>query len=153
MVFRIYFSLIGSHTKHCSSGRVLFHILLIFFFFSLFVSKMQEEEEEERLAMINGMSLTGGGGGGGEASFSDEYIRAIKAEISSHPLYQKLLSVHINCLYVATPTDHRHTIDAQITTHSHLHHTVIHSRSTLSQQEKQELDTFMVIPSHSCFFH
>ncbi|CAM8987029.1 unnamed protein product [Rhodiola kirilowii] len=76
---------------------------------------------------------------------SGDRIRGLQLEISSHPLFQQLLSAHVDCLYVATPTDHRPIIDAQLA-HSHnllTSYTADSRLSALSLHDKHDLDTFM----------
>ncbi|KAK4748585.1 hypothetical protein SAY87_015171 [Trapa incisa] len=75
--------------------------------------------------------------------------RQLKAEIATHPLYERLLSAHVACLRVATPIDQLSLIDAQL---AHAHH-LLRSYSTtaadaarqhsVSPHEAQELEAFL----------
>lgn len=110
---------------------------------SLKIEKMQEPS----LGMMGGLS--------GEVS--GDHHRQLKAEIATHPLYEQLLAAHVSCLRVATPIDQLPLIDAQL---SHSHHLirsyVSHHTHSLSPNDRQELDNFLVnIPNkqyYYCFF-
>uniref|UniRef100_A0A7N0RBG1 KNOX1 domain-containing protein n=1 Tax=Kalanchoe fedtschenkoi TaxID=63787 RepID=A0A7N0RBG1_KALFE len=95
---------------------------------------------------VEGGSMIGTSGLAGEASSSSLSVDRLKAEIASHPLYQQLLSAHVDCLYVATPTHHRPMIDAQLA-NSHnlglLTSCASAAHHSLSSHDRHDLDTFM----------
>jgi KNOX1 domain/KNOX2 domain len=77
----------------------------------------------------------------------------LKAEIAVHPLCEQLLSAHVACLRVATPIDHLPLIDAQLTnSHSLLRSYAAQHRPFLGPNDKQDLDSFLVIKLDTCIF-
>ncbi|KAL6501633.1 Homeobox protein knotted-1-like 7 [Orobanche gracilis] len=68
----------------------------------------------------------------------------LKAEIAGHPLFEQLLSAHVACLRVATPIDQLPLIDAQLSqSHYLLHFYAQNNTHSLSQHQRQELDSFL----------
>ncbi|KAK6137630.1 hypothetical protein DH2020_028556 [Rehmannia glutinosa] len=93
------------------------------------------------------MNGSGEIGGLGDVSMavSGEQHHQLKAEIATHPLYEQLLSAHVACLRVATPIDQLPIIDAQLSqSHNFLRFYAQNNTLSLSQQQRQELDNFLV---------
>lgn len=67
-----------------------------------------------------------------------------KADILAHPLYEQLLSAHVQCLRIATPVDQLPRIDAQLAQSQH----VVAKYSVLGHGNQplddKDLDQFMV---------
>ncbi|GFP97768.1 homeobox protein knotted-1-like 7 [Phtheirospermum japonicum] len=92
---------------------------------------------------INNFASGGFGGQviGGDHVPGDHHL---KAEIAAHPLYEQLLSAHVSCLRVATPIDQLPLIDAQLSQSHHLLRLYAQNNTlSLSQHQRQELDTFL----------
>lgn len=93
--------------------------------------------------------------GGLSGEVSGDHHRQLKAEIATHPLYEQLLAAHVACLRVATPIDQLPLIDAQLA-HSHhlLRSYVSHHTHSLSPNDRQELDNFLVNKPNKqyCYF-
>lgn len=84
--------------------------------------------------------------GGGEADDHAALWQSarIKADVVSHPLYEQLLSAHLECLRIATPKDLHSRIDAQLAQSQH----VVAKYSVLGNDniligDRKELDRFM----------
>lgn len=76
---------------------------------------------------------------------SGDHHRQLKAEITTHPLYEQLLAAHVACLRVATPIDQLPLIDAQLSQSHHLLRSYVsHNTHSLSPHHRQELDNFLV---------
>lgn len=99
----------------------------------------------------NGEPVDSGGAGGDRDGGEEAEDHAalwqsarIKADIVSHPLYDQLLSAHLECLRIATPKDQHSMIDAQLEQSQH----VVTKYSVLGNDnflvgDKKELDQFM----------
>ncbi|RZC31159.1 Homeobox protein knotted-1-like 7 isoform C [Glycine soja] len=75
---------------------------------------------------------------------SGDHHRQLKAEITTHPLYEQLLAAHVACLRVATPIDQLPLIDAQLSQSHHLLRSYVsHNTHSLSPHHRQELDNFL----------
>lgn len=108
----------------------------------------------------NGEPVDSGGAGGDRDGGEEAEDHAalwqsarIKADIVSHPLYDQLLSAHLECLRIATPKDQHSMIDAQLEQSQH----VVTKYSVLGNDnflvgDKKELDQFMVRFSLPMFF-
>jgi KNOX1 domain len=76
-----------------------------------------------------------------------------KALIVAHPLYPELLNAHASCLRVGTPVDQLPHIEAQLAQPGHVtnKYSVLYPEQLeISQDEKVELDQFMVCPMSRC---
>ncbi|CAK9181340.1 unnamed protein product, partial [Ilex paraguariensis] len=81
----------------------------------------------------------------GEESSGDwERTVKCKAEIVNHPLYDQLLSVHVQCLRIATPVDQLPMIDAQLaqSQHSVAKYSMLGGHG-IQDIEHKDLDHFM----------
>lgn len=76
-----------------------------------------------------------------------------KALIVAHPLYPELLNAHASCLRVGTPVDQLPHIESQLAQAGHVSnkYSVLHPEQLeIAQDEKLELDQFMVCPISGC---
>lgn len=83
------------------------------------------------------------GGGGGEDQSNWQNAKC-KADILAHPLYEQLLSTHVQCLRIATPVDQLPRIDAQLAQSEHVmakYSVLGHGNQPL---DDKDLDQFMV---------
>ncbi|XP_052199272.1 homeobox protein knotted-1-like LET12 isoform X1 [Diospyros lotus] len=74
---------------------------------------------------------------------SDWQSAKCKADILAHPLYEQLLSAHVQCLRIATPVDQLPRIDAQLAQSQHVvakYSVLGHGNQTL---DDKDLDQFM----------
>ncbi|XP_058180916.1 homeobox protein knotted-1-like 2 isoform X3 [Rhododendron vialii] len=82
------------------------------------------------------------GGGGGEDQSNWQNAKC-KADILAHPLYEQLLSTHVQCLRIATPVDQLPRIDAQLAQSEHVmakYSVLGHGNQPL---DDKDLDQFM----------
>lgn len=86
------------------------------------------------------------GGGDGEVGGGEERFRRLKAEITTHPMFEQLLGAHVACLRVATPIDQLPLIDAMLSQANHLlrSYAAASNHPHISPLETQELDNFLV---------
>lgn len=100
---------------------------------------------------------TGGGGdeinrrsesdGSGEERDYNGAAARCKADVLTHPLYEQLLSAHVQCLRIATPVDQLPRIDAQLAQSEHVvekYGGVGRCNSHQALDDNKELDQFMV---------
>jgi hypothetical protein len=81
-------------------------------------------------------------GGGGEDPSNWQNTK-LKADILAHPLYEQLLSTHVQCLRIATPVDQLPRIDAQLAQSQHVmakYSVLGHGNQPL---DDKDLDQFM----------
>ncbi|CAK9172991.1 unnamed protein product [Ilex paraguariensis] len=105
---------------------------------------LKQNDDGSTMNQEKTMACNGESENNGEESCGDWERDRCKAEIVNHPLYDQLLSAHVQCLRIATPVDQLPRIDAQLAQSQHVvaKYSVLGGHGSHALDDK-DLDQFM----------